>query len=91
MLTRLFLNSATRRGFVAAQALTWNIDFGSVETTFEAPVAGGPVTGLVVTLAFPAGEAVRIPIIKDRVHAAGVTTVGKFIKRTAQLPLVTKP
>jgi hypothetical protein len=33
-----------------AAALTWNIDFGSVETTFEAAAGGGPVTGLVVTL-----------------------------------------
>jgi hypothetical protein len=33
-----------------AQALTWNIDFGSVATTFEAPVGGGLVSGLVVTL-----------------------------------------
>jgi hypothetical protein len=35
---------------IAAQALTWNIDFGSIATTFEAPPGGGPVTGLVVTL-----------------------------------------
>ena len=34
----------------AGQALTWNIDFGSVATTFEAPAGGGAVTGLVVTL-----------------------------------------
>ena len=34
----------------AAPAITWNIDFGSVATTFEAPAGGGPVTGLVVTL-----------------------------------------
>jgi hypothetical protein len=35
----------------AAQAVTWNIDFGSVATTFEAPDGGGLVSGLVVTLA----------------------------------------
>ena len=35
---------------IGAQALTWNIDFGSVETTFEAPAGGGAVTALVVTL-----------------------------------------
>ena len=34
----------------AAQAITWNIDFGSVATTFEAPAVGGLVGGLVVTL-----------------------------------------
>ena len=34
----------------AAPAITWNIDFGSVATTFEAPAGGGAVTGLVVTL-----------------------------------------
>lgn len=33
-----------------AEAATWTIDFGSVETSFQAPVGGGPVTGLVVTL-----------------------------------------
>jgi hypothetical protein len=35
---------------IAAQAITWNIDFGSVATTFEAPAGGGAVSGLVVTL-----------------------------------------
>ena len=35
---------------IGAQAITWNMDFGSVETTFEAPAGGGAATGLVVTL-----------------------------------------
>ena len=34
----------------AAGAVTWNIDFGSFATTFEAPAGGGAVSGLVALL-----------------------------------------
>jgi hypothetical protein len=34
---------------MSAQAVTWNIDFGIVQSTFEAPEGGGLVSGLVVT------------------------------------------
>lgn len=53
--------------------------------------------GIVVTLHFPAGEAVRLPIIQDRIQISGITTVGKYIKKTSQLPTdalkkpITKP
>jgi hypothetical protein len=34
----------------AAGAVTWNIDFGGFETTFQAPAGGGTVSGLVAVL-----------------------------------------
>ena len=49
-LRKVGLAAALALAPTAAPAITWNIDFGSVATTFEAPAGGGAVTGLVVTL-----------------------------------------